>query len=174
MKYQRKKLENYPLYEVDTDGNVYSLKFNKERLMKQCYNMFGYKHVSIVDKNGKRKTIHVHRLIAQAFIPNLLNKREVNHINGNKDDNSVKNLQWSTRLENMRHAHNNNLINIKGENHPTSKLTKNNVIEIYKLREAGMSNVAISKIFGVSNGLISVIVNGKVWKEVYNEYHKNK
>lgn len=69
----------------------------------------GYEIVDLY-KNGKRKTVRVHRLVAEAFIPNNDNKPEVNHIDGNKHNNNVDNLEWVTKKENCRHAWNNNLI----------------------------------------------------------------
>ena len=61
-------------------------------------------------KHGKEKTFLVSRLIAQTFIPNVENKGFVNHINGNPLDNSVENLEWTTRSENQRHAFKNRLV----------------------------------------------------------------
>ncbi len=66
-------------------------------------NKYGYKQVTL-SQNKKRKTYLVHRLVAEAFIPNYENKSTVNHINGNKLDNRVENLEWATNSEQKEHA----------------------------------------------------------------------
>ncbi len=72
-------------------------------------------------KMGSRKYLLVHRLVAEAFIPNPDNKAEVNHKDGNKTNNLLTNLEWCTRLENQKHAEDTGLRNLKGGNHPRSK-----------------------------------------------------
>lgn len=95
------------LYSIDIFGNVIRLSDNKE--MKQQMNKFGYVNVSL-SKNGKQKQHKIHRLIANAFIPNPQNKEQVNHIDGNKAHNVVWNLEWTTSKENNIHASNTGLI----------------------------------------------------------------
>lgn len=58
----------------------------------------------ILSKNKVKKDLRVHRLVASAFIPNPLNKPEINHIDGNKGNNNVNNLEWATRKENINHS----------------------------------------------------------------------
>ena len=66
-----------------------------------------------LSKESKEKRFYIHRLVAKAFIPNHENKSQINHINGNKLDNSVENLEWCTNSENQRHAIKHGLVNQK-------------------------------------------------------------
>lgn len=103
------------LYEVSNLGRVKGLpkkvrcKENnfrtvRERILKSNTNECGYMIVSLY-KDKKCVHARVHRLVAQAFIPNTENKRCVNHIDGNKANNAVSNLEWCTHSENMYHAY---------------------------------------------------------------------
>ena len=87
-------------YLVYSDGRIWSNKTH--RFMKQCSNG-RYMKVALCIK-GKLKQFLVHRLVAKAFVPNPENKREVNHIDGNKTNNKVSNLEWVTARENQIHA----------------------------------------------------------------------
>lgn len=90
------------LYEVSNCGEIRSLHSNKVKKQNVCKN--GYRYVDLY-KNGCGKTLLVHRLVAQAFIDNPFNKRTVNHIDGNKHNNCVSNLEWATYSENAKHAY---------------------------------------------------------------------
>jgi len=107
-------------YEVSNLGNVRSvprkvvykdgrITFQKGRILKQYENQRGYLKVYPTVK-GKTVNSQVHRLVAEAFIPNPDNKPQVNHINCDKLDNSVDNLEWVTNEENYAHAIRNGLI----------------------------------------------------------------
>lgn len=85
---------------VSTGGRVLSYKSGKEHELKQCDNGRGYLTVSV----GLRHPRYVHRLVAETFIPNPNNYPEVNHLDGNKKNNHVSNLEWCTRKRNKLHA----------------------------------------------------------------------
>lgn len=107
----------YPTYSVDTEGNVWSYPkktYSGIRKLKACVDGYGYKQVFLSNVNYKYKMWKVHRLVALAFIPNTDNKPQIDHINGDKTNNSVKNLRWVTCKENI----NNPLTKRYGERHP--------------------------------------------------------
>lgn len=108
------------LYQVSNRGNVRSLRYNntsKTKCIKIYTEKVGYKRVTL-SKNGKSKNKRIHRLVAEAFIENKFNYPHVNHIDGDKGNNNVSNLEWCSRSHNQRHAYDNNLIPKKfGKNH---------------------------------------------------------
>jgi len=102
-KEQFKDVKGYEgLYEVSNHGRVFS-HYGKGKILSSCKTSSGYKLVNLV-KDGIKKDVNVHRLVANAFIDNPLGKRCVNHIDGNKTNNSVDNLEWVTERENTQHA----------------------------------------------------------------------
>ena len=107
------------LYKISNLGNVLRCKKIKidskgrkrifeDLILKANINKNGYKYVNL--HNKKKQAYKIHRLVAQTFIPNQENKPQVNHIDGNKENNRVDNLEWVTGKENIRHAYKNNLI----------------------------------------------------------------
>lgn len=93
------------LYQVSTLGRVKSLPRNTThgKILKSIVDKDGYLYVNLYN-NGYRKKMKIHRLVAQAFIPNPQNKPEVNHIDENKQNNMVENLEWLTSKENSNYG----------------------------------------------------------------------
>lgn len=132
------------LYTINTNGDVYSVKRNK--YLKHFIDKDGYAYVSL-SKNCKGKKFKLHRLLAIHFIPNPDNKPEINHIDGNKLNNCVNNLEWCTNKYNIHHAMNmglldDNLKKLKELNIQKAKGVKatniktQNVIEFKSITEA--------------------------------------
>ena len=108
------------LYSVTRDGEVYNEKRNA--WLKPSLAPIGYQRVNLC-KDGKTKTMYVHRIVATAFIPNPLNKKTVNHIDGIKSNNHVENLEWATYKENTAHAILHGLFNPRGKRKPYKRRT---------------------------------------------------
>lgn len=114
-----KDIDGYDgLYQISNLGNVRSLKFGKIKLLKQINDKYGYKKVDLY-KDRKTKTCKIHRLVAQAFIPNPNNLPEVNHKDENKSNNCVDNLEWCDRKYNMNYGTAQQRSSCKRINHPS-------------------------------------------------------
>lgn len=116
------------IYEVSDKGRVKSLERTDrmgkhwcERILTPCLNKYGYKRLSLC-KDNKHVDRCVHRLVAEAFIPNPHNKSQVNHKDGDKLNNDVSNLEWVTQKENSRHAWKLGLSKISDYNRKQSSL----------------------------------------------------
>ena len=97
-------IEGYEgLYQISNKGRVKSLKWGKERILRPVIDKHGYMFVYLYNDNA-RKYFKIHRLVAQAFIPNIYNLSEVNHKDENKLNNCVENLEWMTHIDNCNYG----------------------------------------------------------------------
>jgi len=95
-------------YLVNCDGDVkraVQSKFHKSDNIKPFINKYGYVEYQLSDKNNKRRHIQAHRIVAIMFMDNPLNKKYVNHLDGNKLNNNISNLEWCTASENELHSY---------------------------------------------------------------------
>lgn len=95
-----KEIKGFPGYTITDDGKVISYKYKEPRIMKTWLQKSGYENIKLCKENI---TYHflIHRLVAEAFIPNPNNLPEVNHKNKNRSDNRVENLEWCNRIDNL-------------------------------------------------------------------------
>lgn len=153
-------------YKISSDGYVISTKYRgKEgvvRKLKHSHDKDGYCIITLNHK-GKKYTRKIHRLVAEAFIPNPKNLPEVNHRNGNKDKNCVDNLEWCDTLTNIYHALENDL-----RYRVNAEESIEEVCALLSTNEYSISE--ISKITGVSKYMIRRIRNGKRWKSISDKY----
>lgn len=149
-----KKIDGYD-YTINTNGDVVNIKTNK--VLKHCLGSNGYYHVTLY-KDKKPKMFSVHRLLAISFIPNENNKLVVNHIDENKMNNSIYNLEWCSYSENTNH--NNANLRIK------NTIIKQRGIKGYMINlTSGLieyfTNIKELECYGLSSSKISLCLNGK-------------
>jgi hypothetical protein len=179
---EEKKVKMQPClgvrYEVFSDGSIFNReryvngKNNSKRLIKRrklngCIDpSTGYRYIH-AKVSGRKTKIYIHRLVAEAFIPNPENKPEVNHKDGDKTNSHVDNLEWCTSKENTQHAYKIGLMNApKGEASGAAKLTRKEVISIRERHKNGDPTRALSDFYGVTMAQILYIVKRKAWKHV--------
>jgi len=158
---QSSLVDGYDNYIIYRNGVLYNSR--RHVIINGSVNTHGYR-VFALSKNDKRKSMKAHRLVALAFIPNPHNKQQVNHIDGNKLNNNVDNLEWCTHTENMQHAHRTGLkegshIGKYGAEHPASKMVEQR--DIYGvLVETFGSALEAKRETGVHNSGICDVANG--------------
>lgn len=156
------------LYQVSNIGNVRSVdryvnnrKIKGKSLLPSDTGR-GYLGVSLY-KNGNKKTLNIHKLVANSFIPCTKNKSQVNHKDGDKHNNNVSNLEWCSCSENIKHAFRMGLkkpsktfLGRTGDKHPNSKkiICVNTGVKYQSLAEA-------AKCTGTTIGLVSLVCSGK-------------
>lgn len=161
-------IPDFPEYKVTKDGQVIG---KRGKPMKGHVDRCGYREVMLSYYPHYQKQILVHRLVLKTFNPiENMEELDVNHIDGNKLNNSLDNLEWCTRSENIKHAYEIGLEKKQlGEKHHAHKLTNEDVIFIrtyYKKRDNVFGATPLSKRFNVDRTTIHDIISRKTWKEV--------
>ena len=161
------------LYQISNLGNVKSLNYRctkKEKLLKLCKDSDGYLNVNLC-KDGKSKTMKVHRLVAEAFLDNPYNLPQVNHINECKTDNRVENLEFCDNRYNINYGTRNERVSIA-----VSKANKNN-IKLSKKVICVETNIVypstrdIERQLGFYHNNISNCCKGKYGYKTVGNYH---
>lgn len=155
-------------YEVSDKGNVRRIAKGRGaqvgKILKQANGTNGYKQVTL-SKDCNQLICRVHRLVAEAFIPRQDGKDYVNHINGDKTDNRVENLEWVTRSENALHAY--RVLGRKKERViPENRVHKLNLKTVKEIFEADGTYADIARRFGISDVMARKIKLGICWSDV--------
>lgn len=149
-------------YEVSNLGKVRNGE--TKHILHQFIGKDGYCRTQLAGVINK--TVTIHRLVAKAFIPKIEGKTFVNHIDGNKQNNTVENLEWCTRSENMKHAYKHNLktsVGIKNGRNKLSCEAVSFIREHYIPRNQNYGAKALGKKFGVAHQTICAVVSGQNW-----------
>jgi len=154
-------------YAVDEEGRVYSYPNSKNksfRELKPILSNIGKHYRVALYTDSKPALKQVHRLVAETYIDNTDNKPQVNHIDGDKSNNSVANLEWVTCSENAQHAFDIGLRRgMKGDSHPSRKVSTSDVKNI---RGDTRSARIIALEYGISQGQVYRIKNKKSWSHI--------
>lgn len=151
-------------FQINENGELYSKRTNK--ILKQHISKKGYVTVAtkIGGRKGKSVCFKIHILVAKAFIPNPLNLTEINHKDGNKQNNKKTNLEWVTPSQNIQHAVNTGLLILpKGEDCYQSKFTNQEIIKIRALK--GTKSIRqLAKDFNISHVSMIKILRNETYK----------
>ena len=156
-------LNEFPSYEINKLGQVRNIKTGK--ILSQSLSPNGYYQINITNKC--RRT---HRLLAETFIKNPDNLETVNHIDGNKLNNNLSNLEWCTHGENIQHSYNLKNRSALGENNAKCKTNEKIVNEICIHLENGLKPSFIRDL-GYDYNLIRAIKARKNWNHISNNYN---
>lgn len=152
-------------YEVSNLGGWRRLMKNGKYIYPKGHLNAGYRQVSI---GSRKRSYGFHRIIATAFIPNPNNYPQINHIDSNRANNSLDNLEWVTIQQNQAHKVSKGR-QVKGETANFTKLTEKEVLEIRELVTKGYTDTEISTIYDTTNRNIWCIRKGISWKHVLPE-----
>ena len=155
-----KQIECLINYEISKTGTIRDKR--NGRIKSQYVGSTGYYMIS-VSNNNKSKPYRVHRLLAQTFKENMCNYEEVNHIDGNKLNNDLLNLEWCNHKQNMEHAFRIGLANNSGENNGMAKLKNVDIPIIRQMLSDGISQYKIASQFNVSRSAILMIKIRSKW-----------
>lgn len=162
-------------YAVNTVGDVESYWRRDPIILKPQLSNSGYLYVEL-HIGGKHINYFVHRLVAEAFIPNPDGKPEVNHIDGNKLNNRVENLEWCTASENKRHAYDTKL-SPSGGRRSDAKLTDDQVLwcrSVYKRGDSEFGARALAAKFNVGEWTVGLALRGSTYKQADGQVRESR
>lgn len=140
--------------------------FLREKIVSPYVAQNGYLTIALM-VNKVRKKILVHRAIALAFVEGYFDGATVNHIDGNKLNNMPENLEWMSLSDNTKHEWATGLVDLRGEKHPSHKLTAKQVRIIRRLLRSQVTNPnELSELLNVSAAILYLIHKGKRWKSL--------
>lgn len=162
----KKLIKGYENYCVREDGVVFNVRTGR-RLAPDVSNR-GYLRITVC-KDNRPKKFTIHRLVAELFIPNPHGYKTVNHINGDKSDNSIDNLEWMSQEQNQEHARLTGLCP-KGELNGMSKYSEQLIHRVCELIQAGKVRNEVLAATGITKSSFDDIRRRKTWRHVSQDY----
>lgn len=152
-------------YTVYPNGDIYGPSGKK---LKPRYSKDGYLIVTVGSKYKKRTSKYVHRIVAEVFLPNLNGYSDVDHIDGNRANPCVENLEWVDHNENIRRAYDRGgwIDRAVGEKNPKARLTESFVIALRKLYKAGVTIQKLADKYNLPWNTVGNAVKGITWKHL--------
>lgn len=159
-----RKIPIHEQYEVSDHGNIRSKAIESRGcvILKKSRKSNGYQRISVYNVDGSQNYLYVHRLVAEAFIPNPNNYPFVLHRDNNPSNNHWDNLRWGTQSENIRQAIDDGLMNPKGR----FKLTQQDATIIMEAIEHGFKQRSIAKYYNIHERTVCMIKKRKHWASV--------
>lgn len=158
---------------IDVTKNGKVIDREKQQEVKYYINSNGYYGVSMKNKEKHITQFQaVHRMVAETFIPNPARFKVVNHLDNNRFNNRVDNLEWTTQSENLKYAYNQGRMHVlpKGEAHKDCKYSDDQIRQVCELLQAGYRNKDVAEMTGVPSGYISDIRNREWRKDISKDY----
>lgn len=160
-----KEIPGFPGYAVTRDGRVLSWRTNfgfraECRELSPGKDAKGYRGLILCATDGTRRSVRVHRLVAESFVPNPMRLPCVRHLDGNPENNVAENLAWGTYKDNEEDKIAHGTWHLR----KTGKLSEEDRHEIFKLWHRGVSQKDIAKRFKVSRPTVTRLLNGTTWQ----------
>ena len=169
----KRQLKN-PYYVTDT-GEIYTEIY--QRFLSKTLDRDGYQKVCLVSTDNKRHRYSVHRLVLENFYPVAnMHQLQVNHIDGDKTNNALSNLEWCTCQDNITHAVRNNLRHSQiGEKNNGAKVSEQDVLNMIDMYlNQGINGVAISRLYGLSDDYFGTIKRKLNWTHLTKDIDFNR
>lgn len=158
------KIEGYSRYSISEKGEILCVPTGKMMSVQAIPG--GYLRTNLTSDSGKRKALLVHRLVWMSRFGKIPSKMVINHIDGNKQNNDISNLECVTQSENVKHAWRTGLnTGNTGESNGASKLCESDILAI-RANVSKLSNKDLAAEYKVSGTLIGYILSGKNWNHV--------
>lgn len=171
------------IYTIDEYGNIKNI--NSGKYLKYAVTTAGYYTVGLQNNDNSRKTYYIHILVAETFLDKPIYAEQVNHIDKNRSNNHISNLEWCTQIENLEHQFNNTNTPVlaktnsswgkvsKGSENGMSKINEEQCHYICKMLSEGYSRREIVNLcdFYVTYDIVRFIHQRKRWKHISKDYN---